>query len=170
MTRTLNCSCSRARRQWRDDGTCARCSGTVAEASIMDAVKAVLIADPRCLLWRNEIGHNTHFPDGTPRRGPIKYGVCNPGGADLIGLYGSSADVPVHGITSYPPARFLAVETKTASGRLSPEQHAFGTWIARRNGVYAVVRSTDQARQLLAYLQHGGERPSFVFAPLSETP
>jgi hypothetical protein len=158
MTRAANCSCSRARRQWRDDGTCGRCQGTIAEVSIMDAVKAVLISDPACLLWRNEIGHNTHFPDGTPRKGPIKYGIGNPGGADLIGLYGAVA-APVH-----TPARFLAVETKTASGRLSPDQHAFGTWVARRNGVYAVCRSTADARALLAWLRHGGERPGFVFA------
>ncbi len=153
MTRTVNCSCSRARRQWRDDGTCGRCSGTVAESSIMDAVKAVLIADPACLLWRNEIGHNTHFPDGTPRKGPIKYGVCNPGGADLIGLYGH---------------RFLAVETKTKTGTLRPEQQQFGAWVARRGGVYAVVRSVDHARQLLAWLRGQTERPEFVFAPTTQ--
>lgn len=128
----------------------------------MDAVKAVLIADPACLLWRNEIGHNTHFPDGTKRNHPIAYGVGNPGGADLLGLYGA-APGPVHGITVYPPALFLAVETKTLIGRLEPDQRRFGSWVARRNGIYAVCRSVDHARALLAYLQHGGERPSFVF-------
>lgn len=155
MTRAPACSCSRARRDWRDDGTCARCGATVSEMSIMDAVRAVLVADPQCLLWRNEIGHNTHFPDGTPRRGPIKYGVCNPGGADLIGLFGH---------------RFLAVETKTITGRLSPEQNAFGTWVARRGGVYAVVRSEAHARELLAWLRGSGPRPGFVFAPETEKP
>ena len=154
MTRAVNCACSRARRQWRDDGTCARCSGTVAESSIMDAVKAVLVADPKCLLWRNEIGHNTHFPDGTPRKGPIKYGVCNPGGADLIGLY---------------DGRWLSIETKTLIGTIRPEQQQFGSWVARRNGIYAVCRSTADASQLLAWLQSGGPRPEFVFAVAQES-
>lgn len=104
----------------------------------MDAVKAVLISDPRCLLWRNEIGHNTHFPDGTRRKGPIKYGICNPGGADLIGLYG---------------ARFLAVETKTVRGTQSEDQIRFQRWVEIRGGVYALIRSEAQARTLLAELQ-----------------
>jgi len=166
----MNCSCSRARRQWRDDGTCARCLGTVAESSIMDAVKAVLIADSRCLLWRNNVGvahveygkrgrlralidwirgPRSTPPPEPPDLRPLVYGLC-PGSADLIGLY---------------DGRWLSIETKTISGRIEPEQRAFGDWVARRNGIYAVVRSVDHARALLAYLQHGGERPSFVFAP-----
>lgn len=104
----------------------------------MYAVKAILVADPQCLLWRNEIGHNTHWPDGRKREHPIEYGVCNPGGADLIGCYGP---------------RFLAVETKTARGKQSPEQIEFERWITARRGVYAVVRSEGEARVLLERLR-----------------
>lgn len=114
----------------------------------MRAICAVLVADPACLLWRNEIGHNTHWPDGRQREHPIKYGLCNPGGADMIGLYGP---------------RFLAVETKTPSGTLSPEQIDFGRWCAARGGVYAVCRSEADAAELLAWLRGTGPRPVFVF-------
>lgn len=145
---TRHCDCSRARRDWRPDGTCARCRLTVHESSIMDAVKAILVQDPKCLLWRNEIGSNTHWPNGEPRKGPIRYGVCNPGGADLIGLYSH---------------RFLAVETKTVIGTLSPEQIRFGRWVADRQGVYAVCRSEQDAAELLTYLHGGAQRPAFVF-------
>lgn len=104
----------------------------------MDVVKAVLVADPACILWRNEIGHNTHFPDGTARKGPIKYGLCNPGGADLIGCYGP---------------RFLAVECKTIRGSQSTDQLNFERWVTRRGGIYAVVRSADEAHELLQRLR-----------------
>lgn len=136
----------------------------------MDAVKAVLISDPQCLLWRNNVGvaqveygrrgrlakliewirgPRTSEPPEPPDLRPLVYGLC-PGSADLIGLYSH---------------RFLAVETKTIKGRLEPEQREFGSWVARRGSVYAVVRSESHAHQLLAWLRGTTERPEFVFAP-----
>lgn len=140
MTRARHCGCPRTRRDWLADGTCGRCKLTVGETQILDAIRSVLISDPACLLWRNEIGHNTHWPDGKQREHPIKYGICNPGGADLIGLYGG---------------RFLAVEVKTPIGTVSEDQQNFGRWIAMRGGVFAVLRSVTQAAELLAWLQGG---------------
>jgi hypothetical protein len=104
----------------------------------MDAVRAVLVADPVCLLWRNELGATSHYPDGMPRRHPIRYGVCNPGGADLLGLYGP---------------RFLAVECKTVRGSQSGPQVDFERWITSRGGVYALVRSEPDAAELLSWLR-----------------
>jgi hypothetical protein len=149
-TRTPGCTCSLTRRAWRDDGTCARCGNRVLETQIQDIVLDTMIADPLCCLWRNNIGLSTHWPDGSRRISPIKYGVGNPGGADLLGL---RAGVP------------LAVETKTVRGRLSPEQRAFARAWTDRVGVYAVVRSEDDTRALLAWLRGDGVRPGFVFAP-----
>lgn len=107
----------------------------------MDVVRAVLISDPRCLLWRNEIGTvlSTHFPDGSPRPKPrlIQYGLCNPGGADLCGCFGP---------------RLLAVETKTVRGRQNPDQIKFERWITARGNVYAIARGEADARALLAWL------------------
>jgi hypothetical protein len=135
---TPGCICSPRYRQWGDDGHCAACGNQVREVQIMDVVRAVLVSDPRCALWRNEIGASTHLPDGTKRKGPIRYGICNPGGADLIGLFG---------------IRFLAVEIKTQRGRQSPDQIAFERAITSRGGVYALVRSEREARELLSSLQ-----------------
>lgn len=137
---TPGCTCAPRYRAWRDDGTCAACGNVVREVQIMDVVKATLIADPRCLLWRNEIGSNTHFPDGTKRKGPIKYGVGNPGGPDLLGLF---AGVP------------LAVECKTPRGSQSPDQVTFERRWTSRGGVYVLCRGEDDAHELLEQLQTG---------------
>lgn len=108
----------------------------------MDVVKDVLITDPACMIWRNEVGRvlSDRFVDGTPRKKPLylDYGVCSPGGADLLGCYG---------------ARILAVETKTVHGTQSPEQIDFERHITRRGGVYALARSEHDARDLLAWLR-----------------
>lgn len=138
---TPGCICTIKRRRWTVDGACSACGNRVREVQIMDAVRAVLVAEPQCLLWRNEIGSSTHFPDGTPRRGPIRYGVANPGGADLLGFYGP---------------RFLAVECKTIRGSQSAEQVTFERGVLTRGGVYALVRSEVDARELLAWLAAGG--------------
>lgn len=166
----MNCSCTRSRRRWLDDGTCATCRLTVHENSIMDAVKAVLVSDPRCLLWRNNVGvaqveygkrgrlqrliewirgPRAQPPPEPPDLRPLVYGLC-PGSADLIGCFGP---------------RFLAIETKTVRGRLEPEQRQFGEWLAARDSIYAVVRSEANARELLAWLRGTAPRPEFVFAP-----
>ena len=63
-------------------------------------------------------------------------------GADLIGLYAG---------------RFVAVEVKTLTGRMSKEQRQFEQLVERKGGLYAVCRSADDARALLERLR--GERP-----------
>lgn len=141
MNRTPGCICAISERAWHDDGTCMRCHNRVLEAQIQDVVLDVLISDTRCVLWRNNIGLSTHWPDGRERARPIRYGVCNPGGSDLLGCFGP---------------RILAVETKTVRGRLSEPQRVFARAITDRGGTYAVVRSEADARGLLARLRGGG--------------
>ncbi len=137
---TPGCTCSPRYQRWQPDGTCSACGNVLREVQIMDVVRAVLIADPLCALYRNEVGHNTHFPDGTKRKRRIEYGICNPGGADLLGCYGP---------------RYLAVEVKTPRGSQSPDQIAFERAITKRGSIYALARSADDARALLAWLQAG---------------
>lgn len=139
MTRSPGCTCTPTRRAWLDDGTCANCRHRVLESQIQDVVHLELCSDPAVLLYRNNVGLNTHLPSGERRAAPIKYGVGNPGGADLLGL--------CHG------GRFLAVETKTVRGRQSPEQRAFERFVTARAGIYAVCRSAADARALLASLR-----------------
>ena len=140
---TRGCLCTPRRRAWQDDGTCASCGQRVHEFQVLDVVRATLITDPACILYRNEIGASTHWPTGEKRKGPIRYGVANPGGADLIGLYRLHSGVGV----------FLAVETKTVNGRQNADQRQFQKFVEQRGGIYVICRSADDAGALLARLR-----------------
>lgn len=59
----------------------------------------------------------------------IRFGVCNPGGADLIGWT--------------PQGRFLAVECKSKGGRVSPAQQQFLDAVNRSGGIGIVTRDPD---------------------------
>lgn len=141
---TPGCVCTARRRSWQPDGTCSACGNRVREVQIMDVVQAVLVSDPQCVLWRNEIGFNTHFPDGTKRKHPIRYGVCHPGGADLLGFFGP---------------RYLAVETKTVRGSQSPQQIDFERAVVAHGGIYAICRSDGEAGVLLRWMATGVSGP-----------
>ncbi len=76
-----------------------------------------------CFVWRNNSGG--YKPEGTSRF--IRFG--RKGSADIIGL-------TKHG-------RFIAVECKSAKGKLRPEQERFGEDVADHNGIFIVAYSTD---------------------------
>jgi hypothetical protein len=125
----------------------------------MDAVRAVLITDPRCILWRNEVGRvlSDRFVDGKPRAKPLylDYGVCSPGGSDLLGCYGP---------------RILAVECKTVRGSQSDEQVDFERWITMRGGIYVLINSEPAASELLVWLRGGGASIPERFRGAGHTP
>jgi hypothetical protein len=102
------------------------------EGQIQDAVRLAL-NDERACWWRNNIG--TAVLTGGAR---VRYGVGNPGGADLLGLFAG---------------RFVAVEVKTPAGRLTEDQRRFQHLVERKGGVYAVCRGADDARALLVRLR-----------------
>lgn len=115
------------------------------EGQIQDAVRLVLGADPAGVWWRNNIGTAI----STHGKQHIRYGVGNPGGADLIGLY---------------RGRFVAIEIKTpasvgldgvrrVAGRQTPEQRLWQQLVERKGGIYAIVRSADEAHALLEQLR-----------------
>lgn len=62
------------------------------------------------------------------RKTPIKYGVCNPGGSDLIGWN--------------PYGRFLAIEVKVHS-RTTIEQTVFLKAVIESGGIGIIAHSTD---------------------------
>ena len=99
------------------------------EGQLQDAIRLELGKSPYGVWWRNNCGFDAERK--------IRYGVGNPGGADLIGLY--------FGI-------FVAVEIKTERGRLTPEQKMWGELVEKKGGIYAVVRSVEDARALLTRL------------------
>jgi len=64
------------------------------------------------------IGHGGHY---------IRYGVCNPGGSDLIGWDRNGV--------------FLAIECKLLSGRVTSEQQNFINQVNLAGGIGIIARS-----------------------------
>ena len=98
-----------------------------------DIMRACMLAlsEAGCLIWRNNSGAYTD-----PRSGSfVRYGVGQPGGSDLIGIS--------------PDGLFLAVEIKTAKGRVRPEQQRFIDAVRRAGGIAGVCRSVDDAMDLI---------------------
>ncbi len=94
------------------------------ESQLQDHIRLALGSVPGLVLWRNNCGvAEVHGHK-------VRFGVGNPGGADLIGCY---------------MGRFVALEIKTATGRQSPEQKLFEQLVLGKGGVYAVLRSVDDA-------------------------
>lgn len=88
---------------------------------------------PDLVLWPNVCGVFLDEHSGTKRR----VGIGNPGGADLIGLWRHPTGI----------AQFVALEIKTPVGRQSDEQKRFQQLVESKGGVYALLRSVDDARR-----------------------
>lgn len=129
------CTCQVSRRDWQTDGSCAACNRRVSEAQIQDAIRLALGRVPNLVLYRNNVGV-ARLEDGTH----IRYGVCNPGGADLIGCF--------HG-------RAIAIETKTVRGVQSKEQKQFQQCWERNGGIYLMPRSVQHAVNMVEALRTG---------------
>lgn len=86
-------------------------------------------------LWRNNIGA---YMDAKGHW--IKYGVCNPGGSDLIG-YREITITP--DMVGKKIAQFCAIEVKTPNGKIKKEQALFLSAINLAGGVAYVARSED---------------------------
>ncbi len=97
------------------------------ETVLLQNLRLELAKIPGVILYRNPIGH-----DG---RAHVDYGIQNPGGSDLIGL--------CHG------GRFVAIEVKTASGAVSPEQRNFIAVIRRNGGLAGVARTLADCKDIL---------------------
>lgn len=68
----------------------------------------------------------------------VKFGVCNPGGSDLIGWRPLKIS---SGMVGQTVAQFVAVECKTpAYNRASEEQRNFLSQVARSGGVAMIAR------------------------------
>lgn len=91
-------------------------------------------------LWRNNTGT---LPDRQGR--PVRFGLCK-GSSDLIGLRSITIG-PEH--VGQTMAVFAAVEVKTATGRITPDQQAFIDAVAAMGGLAGVARSVEDAAQIL---------------------
>jgi len=81
-----------------------------------------------CMVWRNNTGS---YKDGDRF---IRYGLCK-GSSDIVGLTNGGV--------------FIAVEVKSATGRVSNDQINFIDNVRRKNGISFVARSADEAIKLL---------------------
>jgi len=91
-------------------------------------------------LWRNNTGA---LVDQQGRF--VRFGLCK-GSSDLIGL--RSLEITPE-LVGQRIAQFVALEIKTGSGTVSPEQRAFLRLVQGLGGVAAVCRSVEEAEQLL---------------------
>jgi len=98
------------------------------EADIQRSIMLAL-SQAGCLIWRNNSGILKN-PAGIP----IKFGIGNPGGSDLIGLY---------------RGRFIAIEVKTPKGRATPEQIRFIEAVKKHGGIAGIARSVEDALSLI---------------------
>lgn len=98
-----------------------------------DIMRACMLAlsGAGCLILRNNCGVLKN-PAGIP----VRFGVGNPGGSDLIGIT--------------PSGQFLAVEVKTSKGRATPEQLQFIEAVRKHGGIAGIARSPEDALALLA--------------------
>lgn len=105
------------------------------EARLQYAIRKRLGREPGLVLWRNSTGV-AQTEDRT-----IRYGLAV-GSADLIGILA-------------PAGRFVALEIKTPTGRVSEEQRLFLALVQRQGGFGAVVRSVDEAVAAIARARAG---------------
>ncbi len=121
------------------------------ETAIQQAILLDLGARPDLRIWRNNTGVGI-APNG--RR--VRFGT--PGAADIIGIL-----TIANGL-----GRFIALEVKSATGRVRPEQQAWGAMVRKHGGFYAVVRSVEEARQAIGDARSEAVRAVRAFAAIEE--
>lgn len=111
------------------------------EAAIQQQVRLAL-ARAGSVAFRNNIGAYTDPKTGRV----IKYGVCNPGGSDLIGWTPVLVTPDMVGQTI---ALFTAVEVKTPTGRPTEHQLNFIAQVLQAGGLAGIARSAADAVAIL---------------------
>ena len=96
-------------------------------------------------LFRNNVGQANVGTEEYPRI--IRYGVCNPGGSDLLGF---TETVITPEMMGKKVAIFTAIEVKTAKGKPSKAQQNFINIVAAAGGIAGVARSPEDANELIA--------------------
>lgn len=110
------------------------------ESAIQIAVRLAL-SKAGSVMFRNNQGQ-FQTPDGRW----IKYGVCNPGGSDLIGW--TSIEVTPDMIGKRV-AVFTAAEVKTSRGKTTAAQENFIEQVRKAGGFAGVCRSGDDAVEII---------------------
>jgi len=115
----------------------------VKEGSIL---KRVLLTCSRgnTRLFRNNVGQ---YQDKAGNW--IRYGVCNPGGSDLIG-WQQVLIKPEH--IGRTLAVFTAIEVKALHGKLTAEQTLFLNMVELAGGISGMARSAEEAERIVKVL------------------
>jgi hypothetical protein len=104
------------------------------ESQLQDAIRLALGRVPGLVLMRN----NSGMADMRGYKVRFGVGLNGKGGPDLVGWY---------------RGKFIGVEIKTPSGRLSPEQVQFRDLCLAHGCIYVVLRSVDEAIAWAATLE-----------------
>jgi hypothetical protein len=114
----------------------------MSETAILQDIRLALGQSPGIKIFRQNVGA---YKD--PRSGRlVRYGL-HTGSADLIGWQSVVITPAMVGQTF---ARFVSIEVKTPSGRLSPEQETWQAAVQKAGGIAVVARSVEDVRFLLA--------------------
>jgi hypothetical protein len=107
----------------------------MSESSIQKQIR-LAVSQGGAIVFRNNVGV---LPDrfGTP----VHYGLCK-GSSDLIGW---RSVVVTPDMVGKRLALFLALEVKSATGAIRPEQKIFIENVRKAGGLAGVVRSVDEA-------------------------
>jgi hypothetical protein len=113
----------------------------MSEAAIQQDIRLALGQCPGIRAFRNNCGA---IKDRNNRL--VRYGLVT-GSADLIGW---QSVVITEAMVGQRFARFLSVEVKTPTGRLSPEQETWRQAVLKAGGIAVVARSVDDIKFLIA--------------------
>lgn len=130
------------------------------EKGLMLRIQRDVATHPDCLVWRNDVGRRWIIPQdascrccganmkrGENIRGAIQVPAgLGTGSADLVGLRRTLVTGDMVG--TYV-GRFMGLEVKTSTGRLSDEQRRWAAAVQRYGGLAETVRSTDDAARVL---------------------
>lgn len=96
-------------------------------------------------VWRNVRGKFRPLHGDQNR--VIAAGLLSPGASDLIGIMPMTITQEMVG---QRVAVFVAIEVKTPTGSVQPEQTAFIDKIRRYGGIAGIARSADDAAEIIA--------------------
>jgi hypothetical protein len=112
------------------------------EAKVQDDIRIALGQRPDFIAWRNNVGVAKHWNEKTQREDIVKYGLCA-GSSDLVGIARGG--------------RFVALEVKSETGRVTKEQATFIALVRHMGGVGEVVRSVEEAMAAVDRAVKGGD-------------
>lgn len=110
------------------------------ESHVQQAVRLAL-SRAGVVAFRNNVGQCT-TDDGRV----IRYGVCNPGGSDLLGWTPVTVTPDMVGRTV---AIFTAIECKGPRGKPSDAQLTFIDAVQRAGGFAGIARSPEEAVEIV---------------------